>query len=295
MTKQLKSRLIFSSLSILVLILTLYYSYSSFFRFGFIALLSAIVGFALLEYYRLAQHKNFHPLFLLGIGSSVVYLFVLGVSLFYPSFASFPPFVLLGALLLSFLVLFKQHIPPLSSLAVTWFGIAYITLPLSYALRLNYLTWENGGGLLGDGRFWLGYVLSISKMTDVGAYFIGKGFGKTLLAPSISPKKTVEGALGGLGVGCLTSLPFYYFFFSSFPSFPFSFLQILLLSLVLSFLAQLGDLAESLLKRDAGVRDSNRLPGLGGMLDMVDSLIFTFPFLYFFLRLQEIDIFNLLK
>lgn len=288
MTTHFKNRLIFSFLSILALIFSIYYSYSSFFKPFFIALAAAVVGLALLEYYRLARNKDFKPLFALGIGSSVVYLFVLGFSLFYPSLAPFPPLILLVALLLSFLVVFNQKIPPLANLAVTWFGIAYLTIPLSYALRLNYLASENVLHPLGDGRLWLGYVLSISKMTDVGAYFIGKSFGKKLLAPSISPKKTVEGALGGLAIGCLTCLPFYYYLSSSVPSFPFSFSQILLLSLVLSFLAQLGDLAESLLKRDAGVKDSNSLPGLGGMLDVVDSLIFTFPYLYFFLQLQEV-------
>lgn len=285
MTKQFKQRLLFSSIGILALIVSIYHSYSLVFRPFFLALAAAIVGSALLEYYRLAKHKDFHPLVLLGIGSSVIYLFVLGFSFFYPFLIPFPPLVLLVALLVSFLILFNQKTPPLVNLAVTWFGIAYLTIPLSYALRLNYLPL---GEVTGDGRLWLGYVLAVSKMTDIGAYFVGKKFGKTLLAPSISPKKTIEGALGGLFGACVITIPFYFLFSStsSFPIFPFSSLQMILLSIVLSFLAQLGDLSESLLKRDAGVKDSNRLPGLGGMLDMVDSLIFTIPFLYFFLQIQ---------
>jgi phosphatidate cytidylyltransferase len=157
-----------------------------------------------------------------------------------------------------------------------------LTLPISCALRINYFFPTHA---LEDGRLWLAYVLLVTKMTDIGAYFCGKIFGKNKLAPSISPKKTVEGALGGLGAALLTSLIFA-FFASHFAPFHMTFLQSIWIGITMSILAQLGDLSESLLKRDAGVKDSSHLPGLGGMLDIVDSLVFTLPLMYLLLKMQ---------
>jgi phosphatidate cytidylyltransferase len=122
-------------------------------------------------------------------------------------------------------------------------------------------------------------------MTDTGAYFTGKKFGKSKLAPHISPKKTIEGALGGMVFSLLTSLCFFFISDLFSLSMQISFMESFVLGILVGVIGQIGDLIESLLKRDGGIKDSNQLPGLGGILDVVDSLIFTTPLIYFFLRI----------
>ncbi|MDP3789472.1 MAG: phosphatidate cytidylyltransferase, partial [Candidatus Omnitrophota bacterium] len=113
---------------------------------------------------------------------------------------------------------------------------------------------------------------------DAGAYFIGSAAGKHLLIPRISPKKTIEGTAGGfittliLAALCRPLLP------------GMSMAQIMIAGVLIGVICPIGDLAESLLKRDCGVKDSGEcLPGLGGVLDMIDSLLMTAPMLYFYI------------
>lgn len=117
-------------------------------------------------------------------------------------------------------------------------------------------------------------------VNDTGAYLIGKNFGKQKLFPSISPKKTVEGFMGGLFFACVAS-----YFIATFTG-TLSFTNWLVLSVIASVFGTLGDLIESKFKRQAGVKDSGVImPGHGGLLDRLDSIIFAAPFLYLFLRL----------
>ncbi len=123
------------------------------------------------------------------------------------------------------------------------------------------------------------YLILVTKSGDIGAYFIGTRFGRHSLIPRISPNKTVEGMLGGLGFSVLVSLVSINFL----PSF--SLIRLLILGLVLGTLAQVGDLSESLIKRDCGVKDSGQtFPGLGGVLDTIDSVLFTVPIFYFYVK-----------
>lgn len=117
-------------------------------------------------------------------------------------------------------------------------------------------------------------------VNDTGAYFVGKNFGKQKLFPSVSPKKTVEGFLGGLFFACVAS-----YFIASFTE-TLDFTNWLVLAIIASVFGTLGDLIESKFKRQAGVKDSGVImPGHGGLLDRLDSIIFAAPFLYLFLRL----------
>lgn len=282
MTNQFKQRLLMSTLGVLALGLSIYYSFSSFFKPFFILLNAGIISLALVEYYHLARHKGFQPLTAFGIGFTILYMISLTVSLHYETLAGLPSLVLLFSMLILFLLFFQHPSLALGNLAITLFGIGYLTIPLSCALRINYFF---PAGLLEDGRLWLAYVIFTSKMTDVGAYFCGKILGKNKLAPSISPKKTIEGAIGGSAAALFTSVLFV-LLASNLATFQMTFLQSIWIGLTISVLAQLGDLAESLLKRDAGVKDSSHLPGLGGFLDVVDSLIFTLPFIYILLQMR---------
>jgi len=145
------------------------------------------------------------------------------------------------------------------------------------------------GGLVGfialvfglpSGPFWVVTLLAGTFLGDTMAYVFGKSFGRHKLAPRLSPGKTWEGSLGGL-VGATLSLGVCRFiFFPDNPLWPF-----LLLALPLSLLCQIGDLAESLLKRSFEVKDSgNLIPGHGGLLDRIDALMFSAPLIYLFAR-----------
>ncbi len=233
---------------------------------GYLFLLAVGLGqaSALSEYYSLSTSKGFSPLTKLPIAFSILYVF-----LHYWQFDCEISFFSFMAI--AFMAFFAKHKQSIANLAITLFGLLYITFPLSYLVDINFL----------GSSMWLVFLLATTKMTDTSAYFAGKLFGKHLLAPKLSPKKTVEGAIGGLIGSIATSLVL------------FSFLQIsltdaLFLGALIGIIAQIGDLAESLLKRDAEVKDSSTLPGFGGMLDVVDSLIFTTPFLYFWLKAKTI-------
>jgi phosphatidate cytidylyltransferase len=153
-------------------------------------------------------------------------------------------------------------------------------------LAFLYLPWSLGYVLLlretpdpGLGLWTLSLPLVASFATDIGAYFAGRFFGRHKLAPEISPGKTLEGSMGGILFSFLALLAYTALVREVFP---FGLLELWLFSLLLSLAAQLGDLAESMLKRFAGVKDSGRfLPGHGGLLDRLDSLLFTFPLTYF--------------
>jgi phosphatidate cytidylyltransferase len=120
------------------------------------------------------------------------------------------------------------------------------------------------------------YLFLVSMITDVFAYFIGIKFGKHRLAINISPKKSVEGAVGGLFFGAIIATLFAYYL----NVFEFSVWFILLLSIALSCISQMGDLIASKFKREAGIKDySNLLPGHGGILDRFDSSMFAAIFL----------------
>ena len=153
-------------------------------------------------------------------------------------------------------------------ISTTIFGILYVSWFMSFMIKIRYL---NGGA---------GFILSlllIAKLGDVGAYLIGSRFGKTPLIPRISPKKSVEGSIGGLLfsiVGALISKPLL--------NLPYHYL--VCIGLFLGVLAQLGDLSESLMKRDCQVKDSGTIFSvMGGALDVIDSLLFTAPVFYFYM------------
>lgn len=128
-----------------------------------------------------------------------------------------------------------------------------------------------------NGLVFLFYSLLLIWATDSGAYFIGKAMGKRKLWPEISPNKTIEGSLGGVICALVVGV-----LFSLFTDIPATFIQLAIVTAVLSIFGQIGDLAESAFKRHYGVKDSGTiLPGHGGILDRFDSLLFVWPLLHF--------------
>lgn len=230
-----------------------------------------VVSVGLWEYYRLSIARGHTPPVKIAIGSGVAYVAVA----YFSSQGQLPYFAQLAMLALIFALFFLSFFFSKSSdkigdLAIAFFGIVYVAVSFSTILNMLYL---DGRSRIGVGQWWVVLVILTTVATDIGAYFVGKRYGKRKLAPTLSPGKTWEGAFGGLGCALVMSL------FMGLIGRVFQPVWVsLLLGFIIGIVAQIGDLAESLLKRGAGVKDSNRLPGLGGVLDVVDGLLFTLPF-----------------
>jgi len=163
-------------------------------------------------------------------------------------------------------------------IATTILGISYFGWFFSFMIKLSIM-WP----LYIEVKMRILYLIIVTKSGDVGAYIIGTLFGSHQLIPRISPKKSVEGTIAGLIISFGTAV----LFKGMLPAV--SIVHIFVIGILLSLTGQIGDLSESLIKRDCKVKDSGSVfPGLGGMLDIIDSLIFTAPILYFYLRLIPI-------
>ncbi|MBI3610213.1 MAG: phosphatidate cytidylyltransferase [Nitrospirae bacterium] len=178
--------------------------------------------------------------------------------------------VLMGAVLLHRLATQRDLGAALTDTAVSALGVFYVGWFLGHLVLLRNLE---------QGEFLIFFLFLVTWAGDTGAYYAGKGLGRRRLAPRISPNKTVEGAIGGLIASLLAAFLAQRWFL------PFLSTQDgFFLGLLLGILGQMGDLTESMFKRSAGVKDSGRfLPGHGGILDKVDSLIFTAPAFYYYL------------
>lgn len=277
LSENFKHRLTVGLSGTLIFLAALYLSAYNGWRWIFIVIATGTSIAALKEFYHIAKVKGYRPLNKIGLFFSFVYLMAVFFSTQSAASKIFPTAVLGMALIIAFLYYFRKGIDCIVNLAITFFGILYLTIPLSYVFEINYFHFAQGEGSQ-DGRMWLLYLFTVGKITDIAAYACGKIWGKRKLAPFISPGKTWEGAIGGFSAALAASVMFHFL-----SPLNISFLQSVYLGSVLSLLAQFGDLSESLLKRDVGMKDSNQLPGVGGILDVVDSQIFILPFLYVFL------------
>lgn len=152
-------------------------------------------------------------------------------------------------------------------------SLLYVAFLFGFLIKINYM--DNV-----DGRVLVFYTFATVYAADIAAYLVGSTVGKHPLAPKISPHKTVEGALGALLGACAASLIVQKFFLPQFPV-----LHMVLLGLLIGIVSQIGDLWESLLKRDAQTKDSGRtIPGMGGVLDLMDGLLFCAPLVYLYLK-----------
>lgn len=276
-------RILVGTLLTLIVVLAIVTSQMATMGWFFCAFLIFAIVCAQKEYYGMVQVKGQQPFVKIGLGCTIAYLLALLAMLKFSSLHYLPALVLQLSLITLFVYSFIPHPDPLVNLAVTVFGVAYLALPLGTILLIAYFPFPEG---LQDSRWWLFYLYAVTKMTDVGALAFGKLFGKRTLARHISPNKTVAGAFGGFLVAVAVSICFA-LAARAFPDWIRMHLTIpeaLLLGTGIGVISQLGDLAESVLKRDAKVKDSNQLPGLGGALDILDSLIFTAPLLFFYLH-----------
>jgi phosphatidate cytidylyltransferase len=176
-----------------------------------------------------------------------------------------------------------RHDEPLQTMAYTLFGLLYVLWLFNFITKIVYLTPRSSAGIV-TGQFYCLYLIAVTKFSDMGAYLTGSVIGRHLMSPHISAKKTWEGFFGALGFALLCSLGLFKLMPEQLSKLTWT--HAVVLGLVLGFAAVIGDLAESIIKRSTGVKDSgNLLPGIGGALDLIDSLLFTAPLLFFYLRL----------
>jgi phosphatidate cytidylyltransferase len=162
------------------------------------------------------------------------------------------------------------------AISTTLFGLMYVPWLLNFIQKINFFP-----GV--DGRFYVLYFILVTKFSDTGAYAVGSLIGRHKMIPRISPGKTWEGFGGAIVLSTAASLVFAHFFGDRMAGM--SRLHAVVLGVLLSSTAVIGDLIESLFKREAGVKDSGRLfPGIGGILDLLDSLLFNAPIMYLYLR-----------
>jgi phosphatidate cytidylyltransferase len=277
--KDLSKRMILSIVAIPALVCLFLFAFNPWFQFVVIFAVAAITCIAVWEYEQMVKTvggKLTLPVILLF---SLLEVLAFYASARYPQFTWAPVFVFFIAFLCICLVHFHEKEGAIVDLAVSSFGLIYIVVPMGMILSILYFDGPQ------DGRWWVAYLFIVTKITDVGAYFAGQLWGKRKLAPAISPGKTVEGTLFGLLCAVIASIIFY--FLSNFyihKGFQITFAQSMILGVILGLFGPLGDLSESLLKRDANKKDSNRLPGFGGVLDMIDSLLFNAPIIYLYLK-----------
>jgi phosphatidate cytidylyltransferase len=240
----------------------------------FTALVVAAVGVGQYEFYRMAQARGSRPLIVLGIilGALIVLGFhhpllpVMGGS-------SFP--VAAAVLLIMIARLFSPRPVDgaVEDVAATFLGVFYVAMLFAFQVAIR-----TGD----DGKQWLVFLYFIIWASDIGAYSIGIPFGKHRLYEKVSPKKSIEGLLGALVAAAAMALLCRVWFMP-----PIGAGEAIAIALMLGVVGTVGDLTESLFKRSAGVKDSGGfIPGHGGILDRMDSMLFAAPVLYYYLRMR---------
>ncbi len=288
----LKHRTLINGIGGILLLLFIFFAEFPYFRWFFTGAIALICAFAVYEFYGLVKKKGFDPAVTLGIVVAVLYIYASFIktqsisdrgSAFWDNS---PTIILALTFFASFAFFAVTRKSPIVNIATTFFGIVYLAIPLSLVIRIAYFFNYHGlQDLYFEGSWWLLYLLAVTKSGDMGGYFIGRYFGRHKLAHYLSPNKTLEGAVGGLVASTLISCLVCYAGKQFNVFVHFSYFAALIMGVVIGILGQIGDLAESLLKRDAKVKDSSHIPGVGGVLDMIDSLIFTIPIVYIFLKI----------
>lgn len=240
-----------------------------------LALLLLFIIIASKEYADILKNKGFLPFFkvILIVSVSMVLASACG-------YDNLIPLILIVGTISSFLaVLFRGRQPYIANVATTILGFLIAWMPCHVCLIRQMGPEVSLFGItFRQGLYFLLFIFFVILLTDIAAYFFGVRFGKHKLSPVISPKKSVEGAVAGglcavitgLIIGKLIGISLYHSF---------------VLSVIITVMAQLGDLSESLIKRDAGVKDSGHsLPGHGGFLDRADSYLFSVPIAYYYIK-----------
>lgn len=239
-------------------------------KLALLILLMFIIVVASKEYVKILEHKGFYPSLKVMIAAELLFAGIAYIQRF-DLVAVALTLSVIGAFMW---VLFRGRQPYIANAATTVLGIIYCGWFPLHLIFLRHLSSDR----FHDGLGFVVMMFTAILLTDIGCYYAGRHLGKHKLAPVVSPNKTIEGSIGGsicavLGamiVGYFIGLDWYYS---------------MLAGILCTMFAQIGDLCESLIKRDAGVKDSgDSLPGHGGFLDRTDSFIFTIPVMYYFCK-----------
>jgi phosphatidate cytidylyltransferase len=246
--------------------------------------MNVVIARAVWEFYKICEARGLSSYKVWGVIGTVA--LISGSWLFYRRperlqlSSDFDVLILLVFALGVFIRQFPQRLNAhgIETMAVTLFGLMYVAWLGNFITRINFAT--------AHGRFWVLYLVVVTKFTDIGAYLTGSSVGRHKMIPRISPKKTWEGTIGGLVFALGGSILCLHVLWDELGADGMKMSHTIVLGLLLGGAAVIGDLAESLVKREAGVKDSSTiLPGHGGCLDMMDSLLFTAPLLYVYMRL----------
>lgn len=252
---------------------------------GYFALIFFLAMVALFEYFRMVKQQGAPVFTLTGMLCAAAYL--IGSFLLQPHASADLEAGILAAFLM---IIFSRQMfrkaairEPLEAVAYTVFGLFYIPWMFNFVTKIIYLPPLTETGAT-TGQYYVIFLILVTKFSDMGAYVFGSLFGKHPFAPHISPKKTWEGFFGALFTSLLGGWGLYALIPDRLSALDFG--DVMILGLLLGFSAVIGDLAESIIKRSTSAKDSSAiLPGIGGTLDLIDSLLFTAPLLYFYLKL----------
>ncbi|MBM4175365.1 MAG: phosphatidate cytidylyltransferase [Ignavibacteria bacterium] len=241
----------------------------------FFSLVAAITILSLYEFYKLTEKKTALPNYFLGITFSICTLLLF----FYQRSDQFISLIFIFIVLSSFFELFKKENNSISNLSVTIFGAIFISFFFSTLIGIRELFSNYGSMYYSRGGLVVITILAAIWICDSAAYFGGTAIGKRRLLERISPKKSWEGAIFGFVFAILTVIAAKFLILDFF-----NWSDVLFIGLIVGTIGQMGDLVESMIKRNAGVKDSsNLIPGHGGVYDRFDSLLFVSPFIYFYL------------
>lgn len=244
----------------------------------FIILVSLLTLISLNEFYNMLKGKGFSPFYVLGNIFSLAVVMLLHFVTKTPLAMRLLPEILTLAVITIFCaaVFVRKSSMATANIAITLLGVLYIGWLFGYLVLLRSLV--NVNALPGIYLFFLMFTIWAN---DTVAYFFGKKFGRRQLSPYISPKKTIEGAIAGAVAAIAMSYVFCVLIERAYN--PALLPHYLIMGLIVAVIGQISDLSESLIKRDAGVKDSSGLvPGHGGILDRMDSFIFTAPLIYYY-------------
>lgn len=258
------------------------------YEFGFFLLIGTIGMIALWEFYTMLDNKKLPNFKVIGMMCGGI--FICGSFYYFSRTGSMQSYDFEAAVLVLFMVVVfarqmfqkTRDISPLETMAFTLFGLLYVLWLFNFITKIVYVVPRLDGKVMG--QFYVLYLIVVTKFSDMGAYVTGSLIGRHPLIPHISPKKTWEGFFGALGFSLLGSYAMRALMPHTLSLI--SHRDCAVLGLVLGFAAIIGDLAESIIKRSCDVKDSGHvLPGIGGTLDLIDSLLFTAPLLFFYMRL----------
>jgi phosphatidate cytidylyltransferase len=276
-----------SSVVLWTLVIWALFSGQQFAKYLFLLVMALLAGTGLMEFYALVEKREFVCFkrwgifggLLLMVATFLHLIGALGPSYVVPSRVndfetSYLIIFVLGLCVRQFVS--KSNTTGIVAISTTLFGLMYVPWLLNFIQKINFFPRV-------EGNYYVLFFILVTKFSDLGAYVTGSLIGKHKMIPRISPGKTWEGFGGAIVISTGASLVFAHFAGKHLTGMkP---LHAIVLGVLLSVAAVIGDLIESIFKREAGVKDSGRLfPGIGGILDLLDSLLFNAPLMYLYLR-----------